>query len=126
MHDKTLQLASGKNFAVLSTLLPDGRPQSHVMWIDVADGHLLINTEVHRRKYRNIEMDPRVTVTIFDRDDPYSFVEVRGTAVATVTGPEARAHIDHLSQKYHGHEYRNPITSERVIVRIAPEREIIH
>lgn len=115
-------LATGTNFATLTTLLPDGTPQSHVMWVDADEDHVLINTEVHRAKYRNLLRDPRATVTIWERDDPYRYAEVRGRAVAFVTGPEARAHIDACSQRYFGRPYPAPITSERVLVRIAPDR----
>ncbi|MBA2337546.1 MAG: PPOX class F420-dependent oxidoreductase [Acidimicrobiia bacterium] len=126
MNQKTIDLASGKNFAVITTLLPDGRAQSHVMWVDTDGEHILMNTEKHRRKFRNIERDPRVTVTLIDRTDPYSFVEVRGDVVETVLGDDARAHIDTLSQKYHGHDYAGTIKSERVMLKIRPEREVVH
>jgi len=121
LGDDVRTLASAANFAALTTLLPDGTPQTHVMWVDVDDRHLLINTEVHRTKYRNLRRDARATVTIWDRDDPYRFIEVRGRAVAFITGPEARAHIDACSQRYLGRPYSSPIQSERVLVRIAPE-----
>ena len=117
-------LATGLNFAALTTLLPDGSAQTHVMWVDADDEHLLINTEIHRTKYHNLQRDPRATVTIWDRDDPYRFAEVRGRAVAFVTGPEALAHIEACSQRYFGRPYPGPIQSERVIVRIAPERVV--
>jgi PPOX class probable F420-dependent enzyme len=113
-------LAKGRNFAALTTLLPDGQPMTHVMWIDCDDEHILINTEAHRQKVRNMRRDPRVTVAIWDADDPYTYAEVRGEVVELVAGPEARAHIDELSMKYNGHEYRNQIQSERLIVRIKP------
>jgi hypothetical protein len=65
-----------------------------------------------------------VSVTIVDAGDPYRYVEVRGRVVGTVRGPEAREHIDKLSQKYHGRPYDpSMIQSERVILRIAPERQ---
>jgi hypothetical protein len=32
------------------------------MWVDADDQHLLINTEVHRQKFRNVERDPRVNM----------------------------------------------------------------
>jgi PPOX class probable F420-dependent enzyme len=114
-------LATTTNFATLTTLLPDGTPQTHVMWVDADDAHILINTEVHRRKFQNLLNDPRATVTIWDRDDPYRFVEVRGRMVEQVTGPLARAHIDACAQRYLGRDYPSPITSERVLVRIAPD-----
>ena len=117
-------LAEGPNFAVFTTLLPDGHPMAHVMWIGCDDDHLLINTEVHRAKFRNVERDPRVTVTVIDRDNSYRFAEVRGEVVEQVRGAEARSHIDALSQKYLGRPYdAKAIQSERVILKIAPRRQ---
>ena len=118
-------LAKGRNFAALTTLLPDGQPMTHVMWVDCDDEHVVINTETHRQKAKNIRRDPRVTVTIWDQDDPYRYAEVRGEVVDIVAGPEARAHIDQLSMKYNGHEYRNQIVSERLLVKIRPVRQLL-
>ena len=115
-------LIDDKNFGALTTLMPGGMPQTQVMWVDADDEHVLINTEVGRQKYRNVARDPRVAITVWNRDNPYQYVEVRGRVVDTVTGDEARAHIDALSRKYTGGDYANPIGTERVIVKIAPER----
>ncbi|MEX2280718.1 MAG: PPOX class F420-dependent oxidoreductase [Acidimicrobiia bacterium] len=125
LHEKTKALASGKNFAVLTTLLADGTPQSHVMWVSADDTHIYINTELHRQKFKNVERDPRATVTIVDADNPYSFVEVRGTVVETIGGQQARDHIDELSERYFGRPYSNEIQSERVILKIRPDREVV-
>lgn len=114
--------ATAKNFAALSTLLPDGQPQTHLMWVHADDDHLVINTEVERRKFKNVDADPRVTVTVFDVDNPYRYVEARGRVAETVTGDEARANIDELARKYTGADYANPVGSERVILRIAVDR----
>lgn len=118
-------LATGRNFAMLTTLMPDGQPQSQVMWIDADDDALLINTEVHRQKFRNVERDPRVTVTVWDANDPYHYAEVRGRVVEVIRGQEARDHIDACSRRYFGKDYPNPIGSERAILRIAPDRTIV-
>ena len=115
-------LATGKNFAALTTLLPSGQPQTQIMWVDADDEHVLINTEVHRRKFKNLSADPRVTITVFNGENPYQYVEARGRVVDTQTGPAARENIDELSRKYTGNDYGTTIQSERVIVRIAPER----
>jgi PPOX class probable F420-dependent enzyme len=125
LHPKVVELARGENFAALTTMLPDGHPQTQVMWVDAEDGNLLINTEVHRQKFKNIERDQRVTVTIWDREDPYRFVEVRGEVVGKEKGPQAREHIDKLSHKYRGRPYGTRIQSERVILKIAPLRQVI-
>jgi len=113
----------GRNFAALTTMRKDGRPSTHVMWVDADDEHLLVNTEVHRAKYHRVQRDPRVAVTIWDEANPYRYVEAIGTVVGEVRGPDARAHIDHLARKYQGvDEYQNPIQSERVILRIAVDQ----
>ena len=125
VHPMVLKLARGQNFAALTTLLPDGYPQTQVMWVGANEQHLLVNTEVHRQKFRNVERDPRVTVTIWDMEDPYRFVEVRGEVVEMVKGQEARKHIDELSHKYRGKPYQTQIQSERVVLRIAPARQIV-
>lgn len=116
------QFASAKNFAALTTLMPSGQPQTQMMWVHADEEHVLINTEIERQKFRNVERDPRVTVTIFDASNPYSYVEVRGRVTGTVRGDEARANIDDLSQKYTGGPYANPIGSERVVLQITPEK----
>lgn len=119
------EMATGRNFAALTTLLPDGQPQTQVMWVDADDDHLLINTEVGRQKFRNVQRDPRVTVTIIDADSPYHYAEVRGRVTATVVGEEARSHLDEVSRRYTGGPYQNPIGSDRVILRITPERQLV-
>lgn len=125
LEDRVRALAQGRNFAVVSTLLPDGTPMNQPLWVDSDGDHVLLNTEVHRQKFLNVRRDPRVTVTIVDPDDPYRYVEVRGRVVETVTGPEARTHIDELARKYTGNDYGNPIRSERVILKVAPDRQYI-
>ena len=125
LHPKVVRMARGKNFAALTTLLPGGHPQTQVMWVDADEEHLLINTEVHRQKFKNVERDPRVTLTIWDSEDPYRFIEARGEVVGVTRGPEAREHIDELSHKYHGKAYGPDIQSERVIIKIAPLRQVI-
>ena len=117
------ELAQGTNFGTLAVHLPSGAIMSHVMWVDADDDHILINTEVHRAKFKAIEANPNVTVTIWSAASAYNFAEVRGTVVETVRGDEARAHIDALAQKYTSAPYAGEIESERVIVKIAPTRQ---
>lgn len=123
MLDEAIRkLAAGRNIAAVTTLLPDGTPMTQPVWVDADDDHLLLNTEVHRQKFRNVQRDPRVTVAIWDSADPYFYVEVRGDVVEVVRGPEARAHIDQLARKYTGGDYAGTVHSERVILKVAPTR----
>lgn len=121
LDEHTRALAKGRNFASLTTLRADGSPTAQVMWVDCDDEHILINTEVHRVKYRHMVRDPRVVVLIIDSTDPYTYAEVRGEVVEFVRGEAARAHIDELSERYFGRPYiQEQIESERVICRIRP------
>lgn len=114
-------LATAKNFAALTTLMPDGQPQTQLMWVHADDDHVMVNTEVDRQKFRNIEADPRVTITVFNASNPYQYVEARGRVASTTAGDEGRANIDEMARKYTGADYANPIGSDRVIVAIDVE-----
>ena len=116
-------LARGKNFGSISFHLPNGSISTHVMWVDADDEHVMINTEVHRTKYKAMETNPNVTLVVWETDNPYGYAEVRGNVTGEVRGPEARAHIDALSQKYTSTDYPGVIESERVILQITPTRQ---
>lgn len=116
--------STGKNYAALAIHLPSGQIMNHVMWVDASEDQILINTEVHRAKYKAMMANPDVTVTIMKSGNPYSYAEVRGRVIGEVRGDEARAHIDQLSQRYTGTDYQGAIESERVVVRIEPIRQI--
>jgi hypothetical protein len=116
-------LAKGRNYGALSFHLRNDLIGTHVMWVDADDEHLLINTEVRRPKYKAIQADKHVTVTVWSLDNPYTYAEVRGEVTGEVRGPQARAHIDALSEKYNGTPYQPPIQSERVILQITPIRQ---
>lgn len=115
-------LAQGKNFAALTTLMPDGHPQTQIMWVSADDEHVIINTQLDRQKYRNVLADPRVTVTVFDADNPYRYAEARGRVARTQDGAAAAASIDELSRKYTGGDYGMGPTDRRVILFIDVER----
>lgn len=126
MIDATVKdLAQAPNYAMVATVMPDGMIQNQVLWVDADDEHILVNTEVHRQRARNIERDDRMTVTIMKEGSWFEWAEVRGRVTETVTGPEAREHIDKLALKYTGAPYGNPIQSERVILKLTPERQYV-
>ena len=95
------------------------------MWVDTDGENILINTEIHRFKYKNILKDPRVTVMIWKHDNPFKFVEIRGEVIGEITGQEARDNIDKLSQKYWDKPYPFPIQTERIVLVIKPNKEVM-
>jgi PPOX class probable F420-dependent enzyme len=107
--------------AHVATVMADGSPQVTPVWVDTDGGAVIFNTAKGRVKYRNIEREPRVAISVVDRDDPYRTVVIRGKAELIDEG--ADAHIDKLAKKYLGadtYPFRRP-DEERVIVRVTPE-----
>jgi PPOX class probable F420-dependent enzyme len=118
-----VRLARGKHLATVVTLMPDGQPQALLTWVDTDGEHVLVNTEPQRQRARNLRRDPRITVLIHSAEDPWDWAEVRGHVVEMVIGEQARAHIDVLSRKYTGADYRNPVGPQgRVILKIAADK----
>jgi PPOX class probable F420-dependent enzyme len=116
------ELLARPNFAVISTTNPDGTITSTVVWQDTRDGKLAVNSALGRRWPTNLKRDPRATVVVVDSGNPYTFVEIRGTAEGTTDG--ADAHIDALAKKYLGQDsYPFRRTGEqRITYTIVPEQ----
>jgi len=116
------ELLRDKNFCVVSTIREDGTVHAAPVWVDVQDGRPVVNTAEGRAWPRNLERDPRVTLTVQNMQNPYEYVTIRGR-VAERTHEGADQHIDALAMKYLGQEsypYRQP-GEQRVIVRIEPD-----
>jgi len=116
------ELLKDKNFCVVSTIREDGTVHAAPVWVDVQDGRPVVNTAEGRAWPRNLERDPRVTLTVQNMENPYEYVTIRGR-VAERTHDGADQHIDALAMKYLGQEsypYRQP-GEQRVIVRFEPD-----
>jgi PPOX class probable F420-dependent enzyme len=112
------------NFAVLATQSRSGRVQATPVWFVRTGGEILINTSAGRTKLRNMEANPRVTLAIVDRENPYRYVQIQGRVVKFDKENGAKD-IDTLSQRYMGKPYaysRNDNPKNRVSIHIAPER----
>ena len=112
-----------KAFASLATIMPNGQPQVTPVWCDFDGSHVIVNSAKGRRKDRNMRSDPRVSLAISDPDDPYRYLEVRGTVVE-ITEDGADDHIDSMAKKYLGvdkYPYRQP-GEVRVVYKIEPQK----
>lgn len=118
-----VRLAKSPNLGVVVTLMPDGQPQALPTWVDTDGEHILVNTEPERQRSKNIKRDNRMTVLIQAAHDPWDWAEVRGRVVATIEGQRAHDHINELSQKYLGTDFRNAIGPRgRVILVLQPTK----
>lgn len=112
-------ILTGKNFAHIATLMPDGSPQVTPVWIDVDGETVLFNTADGRQKARNLDRDGRVAISCHDQANPYRYIQIRGEVVEKTT-KGADAHIDAMAKKYLGADtYPGHSAGEqRVIYRI--------
>ena len=98
--DSVRALLDGKNFASVATLGPDGSPQNSVVWIKREGDTVLFSSTDGRQKVRNLRRDPRISLSVFDLADPYTSVEIRGTA--EILPDEGKRLPYELSHKYLG------------------------
>jgi PPOX class probable F420-dependent enzyme len=88
----------------ITTLMPDGAPQTTETWVDTDGEHVIINTVQTHLKVKNIARDPRVAVAVCDAADPSRYYAIRGRVVK-VTAEGGAEHIEALSQRYTGGPY---------------------
>jgi PPOX class probable F420-dependent enzyme len=122
LNEQQLEFLENPYVGVVTTLRPDGSPQSTVVWVDVEDGIPSFNTALGRVKPKNLEKDPRASLLVIDPSDAYKWVAVDGRTEMTTDGADPQ--IDKLAKKYLGKDeypFRNP-EETRVSVRIVPER----
>jgi PPOX class probable F420-dependent enzyme len=123
LNEKQAALFTGRNWGVIATIREDGSPQATPVWVDYDGEQVLVNSARGRTKVKNIERDPRATVTVLPAENQQAgYVMVSGPADIVEEG--AVDHIDMLAKKYLGEDkypYLGP-GEERVIIRIRPER----
>ena len=121
LDDNARALLDGKNLATVATLEPDGSPHTSVVWFLRDGDDVLFSSTGTRRKVRNLQRDPRVSLTVFDLGNPYHSVDIRGTA--TLTLDEGKELPKLVSHKYLGEDpMPEPAEVQRYVVRITPEK----
>jgi PPOX class probable F420-dependent enzyme len=125
LSDSARKIIDGVNPAVLGTVNPDGSPQTSVVWVGRDGDDLLISSAAGRRKEKNLRREPRVSLSVYDKNDPLQYIEVRGTA--TVSEDAGRALAVLLAERYEGpgagEEYLElPPEVVRVVIRLTPQR----
>ncbi|MER5644782.1 PPOX class F420-dependent oxidoreductase [Streptosporangium sp. NPDC002524] len=115
-----LDLLTRPLYAHLATLMPGGTPQVTPVWT-VWDGEFLrLTTTTDRQKGRNASARPHVAVSVNDPEQPYRYLEVRGTVERIDPDPEG-AFFDVLARRY-GLEYEPPVgdAERRVVLVVRP------
>jgi PPOX class probable F420-dependent enzyme len=103
LNKKQAKLFTDRNWGVITTIREDGSPQAAPVWIDYDGANVPVNSAHGRTKLRNVEREPRATVTVLPAEDQQSgYVMVSRTAMIVEKG--ALGHINMLAEKYLGED----------------------
>jgi len=96
-----LDLLTRPVHGVLTTLMPDGQPQSSLVWCDYDGECARINTTRQRQKGRNMLANPKVSLLIVDPDNTSRYLQIRGEVELIEAG--AMEHLDQITRQYTRH-----------------------
>ena len=105
MKPELRELFERRNVVHVATLLPDGSPHTVPVWARLEGEQVAFFTQPSSRKARNLAADPRVAISIADRENPYRMGQARGRVARMLEGDEALEVIDRLSQDYTGRPF---------------------
>ena len=120
MKPEIRALLQRPNLAHVATVLPDGAPHSVPVWARPEGERIAFFTQASSRKARNLAADPRVAISVADRDNPYAMGQVGGRVVETLEGDPALEIVDRIADEYTGRPF--PMRSVTVYL-VEVERE---
>ena len=126
-----IELLLHPNVATLTTIMPNGIPQSSLVWIDWDGKNILINTTKERQKGKNMLQNSKVALIVVDPKDSGRWVSIQGQVEIESKG--AIEHLDKVTQKYTKYDkfYGNIYPEEqqfretRIICKIKPVRVFV-
>lgn len=124
LPDRAKEWLDGKAFVTVADVYESGQPHTSVVWVMRDGDDLLFSTTKDREKYRNLSERPKVSALVINPENPYCYLEVRGSV--TITEQGGRELIDDLMEKYHG-QRPYPWDQEgavRVILRLTPDKVV--
>lgn len=120
LPDDIRHFFTGRNFAHVATILPDGGPHVVPVWVDMLGDQIIFTTGPSTRKARNLDRDPRISLSITETDNPYRMAHVRGRVVGRIDGEEGWKLVDRISEKFIGQPY--PRGTDEIIIVVEPEK----
>ena len=106
--------------AVLTTVSPDGVPNSTPMWFlwDAATSQLRFTHTNYRKKIKNLQTNPNFSLTITDPDNPYRYLEVRGTFGSVEPDPSGSMYVTLGKRSGNADQAPPPDSADRVILNL--------
>jgi PPOX class probable F420-dependent enzyme len=108
-------------YAALGTIRPDDTVQVNPMWFLFDGEHLRFTHLTTRAKYRNLQHNPSMSLSILDPDRPFRYLEVRGRLVDVTPDPKGEFYVV-LGKRYGNADQTPPKDSpDRVILVMSIE-----
>jgi PPOX class probable F420-dependent enzyme len=116
-----IDLLEEPNIGTLGTIRPDGTVQVNPMWFEFDGETIRFSHTTYRQKYRNLKHNPSMSLSVFNLQDPYRYLEVRGRLVEEIPDPEGAFHV-RLGKRYGNAKQEPPADSaDRVILVMSIE-----
>ncbi|NJM05228.1 PPOX class F420-dependent oxidoreductase [Candidatus Gracilibacteria bacterium] len=120
--EKYVDLLTSTALAHVATIGPEGEPQVNPVWFGWDGKHVRFSQTTTRQKYKNVQRDARIALSIVDPTNPYRYLEVRGTVVAVEDDPQLDF-INSMAKKYLGQDkypWHRP-EDQRVVIVVEPD-----
>ncbi|WP_125132282.1 PPOX class F420-dependent oxidoreductase [Microbacterium sp. 10M-3C3] len=119
--DDLRDLLENPNYGALGTVRPDGAVQVNPMWFELEGDRIRFTHTTKRQKFRNLQANPSMSLMVFDPENPYRYVEVRGRLVDVVPDPTGAFYVQ-LGRRYgNAGQQPPPDSADRVILEMSIE-----
>ena len=108
-------------YATIATVGPDGAPHQAIVWYLLDGDDLIINSRPERHWPRNLAADPRISVAVYELEQPEHWFGLKGRAELLHEGADALADIGAMARRY-GKDPEEYAGQNRVTYRIRIER----
>jgi PPOX class probable F420-dependent enzyme len=110
-----------RSFAHVATVGPMGEPHNSPVWFEWDGTHIKFSLTTGRQKYRNLQRDKRISLSVVDPHDPYRYIEIRGELDEIELDPEI-AFISRMAKKYKGLDVYpwHRSGDQRVVMKVRP------
>ena len=92
----------GTRTGKLATVNKNGSPHVVPIWFLFDGENLIFSTGLNSVKYKNMERDPRVCISVDEEKDLYSFVKIDGTATFNTDPDEQLVWATKIAARYMG------------------------
>ena len=109
-------------YGYLGTIRPDDTVQVNPMWYEFDGENIRFTHTTTRAKYRNLQHNPAMSLLVTDPDNPFRYLEVRGTLAQVVPDPDGSFYV-HLGRRYgNANQQAPPDSTDRVILVMSVQK----